>query len=87
MMKKLMQRRLDLMMGKGDLTRPMNKEAFDAGYKRVFGERTLKRWEDAPEYTDGDRLSGESPPEIKQGTREPSGSETDTTLESEEQDS
>ncbi len=37
-------------MSKGDTPRPQNKEKYDAEFERVFGERPLKLWEDAPKY-------------------------------------
>ena len=37
-------------MSKGDTPRPQNKGKYDAEFERVFGERPLKLWKDAPKY-------------------------------------
>lgn len=57
-------------MGKGDTPRPVDKEKYDESYKRVFGEKPLNVWRDAPgrepEIGQGDRqLPGE--PEVPGG--------------------
>jgi hypothetical protein len=48
-------------MGKGDTPRPVDKEKYDANYKRVFGEKPLNVWKDAPGCE----------PETGQGDRQP----------------
>ena len=50
-------------MGKGDTPRPVDKEKYDDNYKRVFGEKPLNVWEDAPGRE----------PEAGQGDRPPDG--------------
>lgn len=35
-------------MGKGDTPRPVDKKKYDANYRRVFGDKPLNVWRDAP---------------------------------------
>lgn len=35
-------------MSKGDTPRPVDKEKYDDNYRRVFGDKPLKLWRDAP---------------------------------------
>jgi hypothetical protein len=48
-------------MGKGDTPRPVDKEKYDDNYRRVFGDKPLNVWKDAPgrepEAGQGDRQS------------------------------
>lgn len=61
-------------MSKGDTPRPMDKEKYDAGFERTFGERPLKTWEDAPRVGGGsgpDGGSGDELPKEPDGQTDP----------------
>ncbi len=57
-------------MSKGDTPRPMDKEAYDANFERVFGEHKIKTWTDAPRFAEE---GGESCGEGTELPKEPNG--------------
>lgn len=72
-------------MGKGDSPRRVNKEAYDEGYERVFGTRSIKRWEDAPTFGGGRGDSGGQVDGLPPGADAEDDPETSSSMEGKEQ--
>jgi len=70
-------------MGKGDTPRPVDKEKYDASYKRVFGEKPLNIWEDAPGREPEDRPDDRPASGVQETTGGRADPETDEPMEGE----